>query len=337
LQFKEACEPQTLSRRFILRRFFHSSDATPQLEYWDVEATSFQENFTIRELDFPIGQGSVVNPLCSCNGLVCVGLGLDLDRIESLYMWNPSIGFTHRLPDPCYSLEENLWQYGFGYVSATDDYKLFLVVVPGLVLLGQMFSSRARNWKKIEAHPLHSSPMCEGVHLNEALHWLNWIHPDCAEPDSDDEEAIIAFDLAREEFWEMPVPFVPGLHKYRYTEVGVSCDGCLCLICSPLEFLISAEFWVMREYGKGDSWTKLYNLKNPPEHVGCFIPILIMQTCVVVMMHAGSGLELVRIDHHEGRLGETSTVAARVRVPGNRCEMIGYEESLFWLGDYLGV
>jgi hypothetical protein len=145
--------------------------------------------------------------------------------------------------------------------------------------------------------------------------------------------------LAREEFWEMPVPFVPGLHKYRYTEVGVSCDGCLCLICSPLEFLISAEFWVMREYGKGDSWTKLYNLKtcNPPKQILFLYPILVTQRCAVVMMHTDSGMEVVRIDHHEDKRGETSTVAAIDGDPENRKDMIVYEESLCWLSDYLGV
>jgi hypothetical protein len=95
----------------------------------------------------------------------------------------------------------------------------------------------------------------------------------------------------------------------------------------------------MREYGKGDSWTKLYNLKsdNPPKQILSLIPILVMQTCAVVMMHTESGLEWVRIDHHEEKLGEISKVGATGSVPWIRYRMIGYEESLFWISDYLGV
>ncbi|KAK9949279.1 hypothetical protein M0R45_004812 [Rubus argutus] len=335
LQFKVACEQQTLSRRFLF-----SSRATDQFESLDLELTSFEANSSIRKLDFPFPAHSYVSLLCSCNGLVCVGL----DRGESFYIWNPSIGFIHRLPDPCFSSERRIWYYGFGYVSATDDYKLFVGVAADLVEVVQMFSLRARHWKKIDADPLYWNPVQRGVLLNETLHWLNWVARDYADLDSDGEDdgepVLIAFDLAREEFWTNPVPFAAGEHKYRDAELGVSCDGCLHVICSPhRESLVSVEFWVMREYGKDDSWTKLYNLKscNPPKQIRSLIPILVMQTCAIVMMRTDSGLEWVRIDHHEEKLGETSKVAATDSVPWIRYRMTGYEESLFWISDYLGV
>jgi hypothetical protein len=93
----------------------------------------------------------------------------------------------------------------------------------------------------------------------------------------------------------------------------------------------------MREYGKGDSWTKLFNLKtcNPPKQILTLDPVVVMQTSAVLVMRTDSGLEVVRFDHHEEKLGETSAVAAIYSVPGNRYDMIRYEESLFWLSDYL--
>lgn len=126
----------------------------------------------------------------------------------------------------------------------------------------------------------------------------------------------------------MLVPII-AKHNYGWTDVGVSCDGCLYVICSTQ--LESLEFWVMREYGEGDSWTKLFNLNTcePPEQIMYLTP-----ASAVVMLSTSSGLELVRIDHSEEKLGETSTVAARHMVPEHDMEMIGYEESLVWLSDY---
>ncbi|XP_024184236.1 putative F-box protein At5g15660 [Rosa chinensis] len=143
-QFKFASESKTLSRRLLLA-------TSSKLESLDPQTTPFPDDSSIRKLTCPFNQPERVDyVLGSCNGMVCVAL----DFHDGYYIWNPSTALFLKLPNPNFASEGvisfypkmpdfdrsktiiALHYWGFGYVSATDDYK---VVVEALFADSKMY------------------------------------------------------------------------------------------------------------------------------------------------------------------------------------------------------
>ena len=160
---------------------------------------------------------------CSCNGLICV---LHNTRI---CIWNPTTGLYRELPCP-EGVPEYYFvtKFGFGYVSATDDYKVFATIQSREVEnLPLTLSLRAPHiWKKIELEHVLCWNMF-GTLLNEALHWCRGTG-DLTVIGAARSREIIAFDLYKDKFRKMPLPFEVNI----YVELGVSLGGCLCLLNS---------------------------------------------------------------------------------------------------------
>ncbi|XP_062017006.1 F-box protein CPR1-like [Rosa rugosa] len=137
-QFKAACQLKTLGRRLLF------STDTPQLESLDLDAPWFGDISSVRKLSFPLKEPAFdVRLLGSCNGLVFVAVVVCDDF--KLYIWNPLMGFFKELPQP--GLSTLPVYYGVGYLSATDDYKLFAGSYGKEI---EMFSLRAHVWKTIQ-------------------------------------------------------------------------------------------------------------------------------------------------------------------------------------------
>lgn len=299
----------------------------------DVVKPSINKQLTYREL------GCRVKLVGSCNGLVCVAY-----NVTTLLIWNPSTGFLHKLPELRLPRECVVTYFGFGYLSATDDYKVvvgtFYLKDSDYVKEVEIFSLRAQIWKRIES-PVAFPMRRDGVLLNETLHWLGWIRIGIL---NGDKPALFAFDLAKEEFRKMSLPSAVkanicmyGPYEYR---LGVSCDGCLYVMRYVLASRVCAiaNFWVMREYGARDSWTKLFKFKTSNKHkrIKSLEPVLLMETGAAVVKSSKRKIELVRIDRNEqGKVRKrSSTVVARYMVGSlEKYNMIQYEVGLQWLDD----
>ncbi|XP_004296215.1 PREDICTED: F-box/kelch-repeat protein At3g23880-like [Fragaria vesca subsp. vesca] len=189
-------DPKFAKSQFQLQTVRHSrilisNPDEPELESRD-SFSSFGDDSSVRKLiRCPFIRsvhrlyGRGVNLLGSCNGLVCA----QLDHHDyHIYIWNPSTGFFYELPEPVGFPPRHLFllYYGFGYLSASDDYKVFTKFYDDDGLL--IFSSKANIWKRTDAPaPLEYYPY-QGILSNEALHWLHH------------RNGICAFDLAKEEF-----------------------------------------------------------------------------------------------------------------------------------------
>ncbi|KAM5576932.1 hypothetical protein ABKV19_007665 [Rosa sericea] len=90
-----------------------------------------------------------------------MAMAMALDFHDGYYIWNPSTGLFLKLPNPGFVLEgitnfnpprtiEYLHPCGFGYVSATDDYKVIVGAVVYTSMPLEIFSSRANSWKIME-------------------------------------------------------------------------------------------------------------------------------------------------------------------------------------------
>ncbi|KAJ4848969.1 hypothetical protein Tsubulata_046350 [Turnera subulata] len=72
----------------------------------------------------------------SCNGLVCLEHSLSKPAAKNHYpnletvVWNPFTGLCRKLPHHVSCSDDGIYAYGFGYDSASDDYKVFKATCP---------------------------------------------------------------------------------------------------------------------------------------------------------------------------------------------------------------
>ncbi|XP_004301893.1 PREDICTED: F-box/kelch-repeat protein At3g06240-like [Fragaria vesca subsp. vesca] len=314
---------------------------------------------SFKKVKFPF-QRRFVTLLGSCNGLVFV---VDENDVHSfrVHVWNPLTGFVKELPIPGFSTDFDLElrAYGVGYLPATDEYKVILSYAPVEVELdvnneteeeynrrveedeklnfSKVMSLNDGIWRSIEAPKDCYSNHQQGTLVNG---WLQWLQT----PLSDE---IVAFDLAREEFREIEMPnFGPkkirDLSELRFCFVGCL-EGCLCVLRYPvIDACDSIDFWVMREYGVVESWTKLFTFRfsNPEWSMR---PLLITENSTVALkwnadiwsrnVFSADASTGVRISHkQEGEEEPCVNILG-----GNWDNVIEYEEGLASIGGYNGV
>ncbi|KAL7123046.1 hypothetical protein ACP275_01G081200 [Erythranthe tilingii] len=202
--------------------------------------------------------------LGSCDGLVLLQ-----NDDEDKFLLNPITMQLVKVPDwpaPSYK-DESIGMHGFGYDSSIDDYKIVSVsyhdpreYVSSVVhTFVDVYCVRSGVWKRVGNPPYdifyflgkdaydHVYVLrTPGAYLNGAIHWFA--------SDANERTVIVAFDLAREVFDEMPAPVgVDGnLVPYELVVLG----GCLC-IYDVQSVIGQANVWIMREYRSAKSWTRL--------------------------------------------------------------------------------
>ncbi|XP_062013842.1 F-box/kelch-repeat protein At3g06240-like [Rosa rugosa] len=238
---------------------------------------SLEDDFSVKNFTIPCEKSKDIRVMASCNGLVLLGESDNCIDYKNLSIWNLSTGFFRNLPGPSFlatsrqsSNDEYLFfvYYGFGHVSASDDYKL-VFIKPALDVLPEVhvFSLRANIWKVITT-PYSSWPNwgCgQGTLLNGAIHWVirrrneNW------------DQVIYAFDLAEERFRQVPLPPVLWENEddRNPTEIKtlVHLGGSLCILSRELFHRRNGEVWAMTRYGVPESWVKLFqfNVHDLPD------------------------------------------------------------------------
>lgn len=116
VQFKVASQQKPSSRRLLLCNVYET-------ESIDLETRLCSgANFWGSKLTLPFQQPKYTDKraLGSCDGLVC--LCISTITSTELYIWNPSTGFLHKLPNPEFSGKMDYVFYsGFGHLSVTDE------------------------------------------------------------------------------------------------------------------------------------------------------------------------------------------------------------------------
>ncbi|XP_058185311.1 F-box/kelch-repeat protein At3g23880-like [Rhododendron vialii] len=212
----------------------------------------------------------------SCNGLFLVS------HYADFYLWNPST----RQSTKVLSLKTKGWAKHFSlnnaylsglcYDSSADDYKAVLA-------MGNKFgevtvvSFKRKYWATMTSHALDKDKgyiSLPGPNVNEKLHWaITKLGHDRVHYSA--RYGIVSFDPLTDEFEEIPMPLTPNNGTPNNGEgepivkgLGVL-DGCLCMgrcvtrgsggeEVEPGFF----ELLVMKEYGVGDSWTRIFNVSK---------------------------------------------------------------------------
>ncbi|XP_004292878.1 PREDICTED: F-box protein CPR30-like [Fragaria vesca subsp. vesca] len=327
-QFELASKQKSITHRILVS----NSKGSPELKCLDMESPWFGQSScsSCRKVCVPFEQQPPRECylLGSCNGLVFVA-----SEDSRFYIWNPSTKFFKKLPHLGYSSDEKavLDYYGAGYMSATDNYKVLVGYFlkkqneEGHTEMVHIFSLEDHIWRIIDVDYFGDIFPChQGMLSNEALHWLHDY--------GDSRIDLVAFDLDKEEFSILQLPDLDtdGTSWYRCL-LGVV-GGCLC-VSSYMDEAIASEsvdFWVMREYGVCDSWTKLFNLdfsNLPVQRLlrGSPCTWFATETGTVGVKRTGNGVWFMKIDHKDKeKLG-------LYMIEGNQLYMVEYEESLVWI------
>ncbi|XP_004303922.1 PREDICTED: F-box/kelch-repeat protein At3g06240-like [Fragaria vesca subsp. vesca] len=197
-------------------------------------------------------------------------------------LWNPCTRDSKVLSNPPLVIEpkdSNYYYHGFGYDSATDDYKVmrgFAYDANGAEkFMTQIFALKTGSWRTVKDIDYVELTEGQGVFLNGALHWLGDL--------SDGDRKILSFDLGAEKFQEtIPLPYDDW-----FTDLLIHRNR-LCVCTRPTKSN-SCHIWMMKEYGVKESWTELvqFSLDNyvwgPEDHRHYVSPVCILENGVVLI------------------------------------------------------
>ncbi|KAK4403833.1 F-box/kelch-repeat protein [Sesamum angolense] len=210
------------------------------------------------DFDYPMkNPNNSVRAVGCCNGLVCIAI-----NGKHIFLWNPSTRKHKKLPDADERMTRGLFitKYGFGFDECNDDYKV-LGIFSGFCTAGRyetrvkVYSLRANSWKRIDVFKDGLPFDDTGKFVSGKLHWGRRVG-------FNSRWEIVSFDLGSEVCGKVEQPgYIEGGFSPSLGVLG----GCLCVLCDFPK--TSVDVWILREYGKRDSWDKLvtvpYDLGDP--------------------------------------------------------------------------
>ncbi|XP_059309917.1 F-box/kelch-repeat protein At3g23880-like [Lycium ferocissimum] len=210
------------------------------------------------DLDYPMKHlRQSIKVVGSVNGLICLAI-----EDEDFILWNPSIRKFKKLPDSraagCYFI------YGFGYDELQNDYKL----------VGISGTLNYRRSHKVETK-IYS---LQGNSFRSIRTFQTGLLSD-----------IISIDLIDGKWGKVEKPC------YREGDFDFTMQPGLGVMGSDLSMYCRSrrtrtDFWIMKEYGVKDSWTKVFTFNyphdNPTGHL--FSPPFIMSSKGDILFRFGS-------------------------------------------------
>ncbi|KAF6167326.1 hypothetical protein GIB67_043187 [Kingdonia uniflora] len=200
------------------------------------------------KLEYPFNlEAKVVRFIGSCDGLILILLS-----DYNMLLWNPATRDFKILPGHggYFSLR------GFGYDELSDDYKVIsqgirinsrVSEVSTYALCKDSWSVVKTNFPNVDYGTEHP-----GIFVNGILHWKVGRHHTKLTKCS----IIISLDLRDEKFREVSHPKLEvGITSWDLGVLG----GNLCV--QYYSYMCFADVWVMRDYGRAESWTKLFCFK----------------------------------------------------------------------------
>ncbi|XP_062014048.1 F-box/kelch-repeat protein At3g06240-like [Rosa rugosa] len=275
--------------------------------------------FANRELDLPVmipGSSNRYKRIVGCcNGLICI-----LVEQVDFMLWNPCTRYSNVLPRtkfPSYFPKFNSRNVfcGFGYDSATDDYKVIMGTRNCKQI--QIFTLKTSSWKVLPLTNALDMSGTAGLLLNGSLHWL--AEP---QPNAGNRQTILSFDLVEEKFREM----IPLPHHDAYFQGMTILRNYLCVF----ELLVGRDrvntIWLMKEYGVKQSGTQVIMCSKkvmPQEYRHVFMqPICILENGELLVNDWRAGF-LVLYDPKENTFKNVTKTHDQLR-----CGALVYRETL---------
>ncbi|WRX10187.1 F-box domain - like 10 [Theobroma cacao] len=186
----------------------------------------------------------------SCNGLLCMH-----NTSRSIYICNPFTQIFIELPE-FIKYRAQVGHLGFGFHPTSKEYKVIQIV----------FRRQLRRGNSYVATP---TLIQSEVVVNGRLRWLS--KPNKYTMAS----LLVSFDLATEQFQEVPEPDCCGLDRCFHHLMVLR--GCLSAVaCHDNEQL---DIWVMKKYGTKESWVKQFN-------IGTYLPRTLKQEDILAFNYS---------------------------------------------------
>ncbi|CAL2253500.1 unnamed protein product [Prunus armeniaca] len=269
------------------------------------------------KIEFPIAAkknygNSHLRVVGTCDGLICLA-----DDVPSyaynFIIWNPTIKKSVSLPMPGITFQTHGGydaSIGFGFDATTNDYKVVRVVTlldyyDEKPTLAEVYSLATGTWMSLGC----VSPAClidkaaSSAFVNGVLHW-----PVAYQTDVESYYIILTFDLGKEVFGQIPMPKIIQRDYYLGLQLSVSDNKkSIALFMRPNnreDFYWDygredsvLDIWVMKEYGREESWTKLITL-NPQCPETIFLSALCFRKSgeVLLLLKEKEKQELVSLD-----------------------------------------
>lgn len=204
-------------------------------------------------LEYPIKYKNRFDQMVgSCHGILCFKIH------QGLLLWNPSLRKFTKLPrlEKEYHLS---YCFSFGYDNFSDSYKV--VAVSSYNFSGvwpykprvRIYTLGVNSWKNIEDFPFAGNLWNRffnrlGKFVTGTINWL-------VSRQSHSSLVIVSLDLNKESYRELLLPDFGGL-VVKELNLGILKD-CLCIFFHKGKF---SDIWLMKEFGKEESWTKLFRV-----------------------------------------------------------------------------
>ncbi|CAK8544831.1 unnamed protein product [Lathyrus sativus] len=183
-------------------------------------------------------------------------------------LWNPTTGEFKVVPTSPNEFVPNMdfdaAQYGFGYDSFSDDYKVIRCVLMSSEDLSldpfwEIYSLKSNSWKQREFDiPINYDE--NGVSLEGVVYWYG----ENEENEDYDEAYIYSFDLNSEKFVTTPLPLTDDNFDFNFVCRGlVVLNGSIALI-SNYTNIYSFHVAILGEIGVRESWFKLFIVQYLP-------------------------------------------------------------------------
>jgi F-box interacting protein len=199
----------------------------------------------------------------SCDGLLCLAQG---PYPNQAVLWNPSIRKFKILPSPNFPRQKfGMRAYGFGLDHLTCNYKV-VAIFKYKCDNSNVYKSQVKvhtlgtddSWRLIDDFPSKtytSSYLDSGKSVSGTINWLPPI--DC----SVTLRPIVSLDLGTESYQDILQPDYgeEELVMVKSCSLGVLRD---CLFILREHRTHSSDIWLMKEYGKRESWIRLLNISN---------------------------------------------------------------------------
>ncbi|PHU01704.1 hypothetical protein BC332_31491 [Capsicum chinense] len=216
------------------------------------------EDLDVRKLDWPS------NPRPWRFRMYCCYDGLALIKLRDyphyaraiLLLWNPSMRESIVLPDTEFSPKRRCCTCELGYDSVSDDYKILKIDDKAR---SEILALKSGSWRLTNNYPIGNCPdlLCTEslVFVHGAFHWIDDIT----------RSTVTALTISSEVCTEIPLPEqMLSIYDHKCGRLVSVLTEKLCVYVNYMSRVGNTfRFWVMKDYGVTESWTRLFTIPGP--------------------------------------------------------------------------
>lgn len=230
-----------------------------------VEHSSFEVPFSCETIHFQLA-GSVNGLICLCDSYQFFG--------KTIYLWNPCIWKLKILRGSCFARHfedvQIFFSVGIAFDQLANDLKIVRIMYFGDFYIPvyvekkppkvEVYLLATNSWRRIGTNAgYYTNDKLSTTYVHGAVHWVG----SKAGEGRRGGNLVLSFDFESEKFGEIMLP------KYHPDADGEIPEVSLAVLRSSIVLIVSCfnnheiehcDIWLMREYGKAESWTKEYSI-----------------------------------------------------------------------------